>query len=214
MYYDYNTQRKKMALPEYGRNIQKMVDHLKTIEVREERSRAARTIIQIMGNINPQIREVGDFKHKLWDHLAIIAGFDLDINSPFPPPEVAKLVEKPKQVPYKQGDIRYLHYGRIIELMIDAASEMEEGEEKEYLTNLIVNQMKKSYITWNRGQVNDEVIIGDMKLLSGGKLKMTEGVKILEVKDLIPPVKKKPQQGKQHGKQQNKQYKKKGHSRH
>ena len=191
-----------------------MVDHIKTIEDREERSRAARTIIQIMGNINPQIRDVGDFRHKLWDHLAIIADFDLDIDSPYPAPEISKLKEKPKQVPYKQGDIRYLHYGRIIELMIDAASEIEDGDEKVYLTNLIVNQMKKSYITWNRGQVNDEVIIGDMKLLSGGKLKMTEGVKILEVKDLLPPVKKKQQQGKPHGKQQNRQYKKKGHSRH
>ena len=98
--------------------------------------------------------------------------------------------------------------------MIDAASEMDDGDEKEYLTNLIVNQMKKSYITWNRGQVADEVIIGDMKLLSRGRLKITEGVKILEVRELIPPVKRKPQ-GKPHGKQQNKQYiKKKGHSRH
>ena len=203
-----------MALPEYGRNVQKMVDHLKSIENREERNRAAKTIIQIMGNLNPQIRDMGDFRHKLWDHLAIIADFDLDIDAPFPQPEISKLTEKPKQVPYKHGDIRYLHYGRIIELMIDAASEMDEGEEKEYLTNLIVNHMKKSYITWNRGQVSDEVIIGDMKLLSAGKLKITEGVKILEVKDLIPPVKRKPQQGKSYGKQQNRQHKKKGQFRH
>jgi hypothetical protein len=215
MNYDYNTQRKRMALPEYGRNVQKMVDHLKTIEDREERNRAAKTIIQIMGNLNPQIRDIGDFKHKLWDHLAIIADFNLDIDSPFPLPEPDKFIEKPKRVPYKQGDIRYLHYGRIIELMIDAASEMEDGEEKEYLTNLIVNQMKKSYITWNRGQVSDEVIIGDMKLLSGGKLKITDGVKILEVRELVPPVKKKPQQGKSRGKQQNKQFiRKKGYSHH
>jgi len=204
-----------MALPEYGRNVQKMVDHIKTIPDMEERNRAARTIIQIMGNLNPQIRDIGDFKHKLWDHLAIIADFNLDIDSPFAPPERDKLAEKPSQVPYKQGDIRYLHYGRIIELMIDAASEMDDGDEKEYLTNLIVNQMKKSYITWNRGQVSDEVIIGDLKLLSRGKLKITDGVKILEVRELVPPVKKKPQQMKPHGKMQNKQFiKKKGHNRH
>lgn len=215
MNYDYNTQRKRMALPEYGRNVQKMVDHLKTIKDRDERNRAAKTIVQIMGNLNPQIRDVGDFKHKLWDHLAIIADFNLDVDSPYSPPEPARLNEKPKQIPYKQGDIRYLHYGRIIGLMIDAASEMEEGPDKEYLTNLIINQMKKSYLTWNRAQVSDEVIIGDLKLLSGGKLKITDGIKILEVKDLIPPVKKKPQQGKQHGKQQSKQFsKKKGHNRH
>jgi Domain of unknown function (DUF4290) len=215
MNYDYNTQRKRMALPEYGRNVQKMVDHIKTIEDREERNRAAKTIIQIMGNLNPQIRDVGDFKHKLWDHLALIADFDLDIDSPFPPPEPSKFIEKPRLIPYRQGDIRYLHYGRIIELMIDAASEMEDGEEKEYLTNLIVNQMKKSYITWNRAQVSDEVIIGDLKLLSAGKLKITDGVKILEVKELLTPSRRKPQQGKSHGKQQKKPYNKnKGHIRH
>jgi hypothetical protein len=214
MNYDYNTQRKKMALPEYGRNVQKMVDHIKTIEDRDERNRAAKTIIQIMGNLNTNIRDIGDFKHKLWDHLALIANFELDIDSPYPVPEASKFVEKPKQVPYRQGEIRYLHYGRIIELMIAAASEMEDGEEKEYFTTLIVNQMKKSYITWNRGQVADEVIIGDMKLLSRGKLKMTDGVKILEVKELIPSVKRKPQ-GKPHNKQQNKPFnKKKGYTRH
>jgi len=203
-----------MALPEYGRNVQKMVDHIKTIEDRDERNRAAKTIIQIMGNLNTHLRDVGDFKHKLWDHLALIASFELDIDSPYPVPEPSKFVEKPRQVPYKQGEIRYLHYGRIIELLIDAASVMEDGDEKEYLTTLIVNQMKKSYITWNRGQVADEVIIGNMLSLSRGRLKMTEGVKILEVRELIPPVKRKPM-GKPHGKQQNKQYvKKKGYSRH
>jgi hypothetical protein len=214
MNYDYNTQRKKMALPEYGRNVQKMVDHIKSIEDRDERNRAAKTIISIMGNLNPHLRDVGDFKHKLWDHLALIANFELDIDSPYPVPEPSKFVEKPKQVPYKQGDIRFLHYGRIIELMIDYASEMEDGDQKEYLTTLIVNQMKKSYITWNRGQVADEVIIGNMKLLSRGRLKMTDGVRILEVKELIPPVKRKPA-GKPYNKQQNKQYvKKKGYTRH
>ena len=214
MTYDYNTQRKRMALPEYGRNVQKMVDHIKTIEDRTERNRAAKTIISIMGNLNPHLRDVGDFKHKLWDHLSLIANFELDIDSPYPVPEPSKFVEKPKQVPYKQGDIRFLHYGRIIELMIDSACELEEGPKKEYLTTLIVNQMKKSYITWNRGQVADEVIIKDMKLLSKGKLLMTEGVRILEVRELIPPVKRKPV-GKPHGKPQNKNFiKKKGHSRH
>ncbi|MFH0843433.1 MAG: DUF4290 domain-containing protein [Bacteroidota bacterium] len=216
MSYDYNTQRKRMSLPEYGRNVQKMVDHMKIIEDRVERNRAARTIISVMGNLNPHLRDEGDFKHKLWDHLALIADFELDIDSPYLIPEPEKFVEKPKQIPYQQGNIRFLHYGRIIEIMIDAASEMKDGEEKEYLTSLILNQMKKSYVTWNRSQVPDEVIIGDMKLLSRGKLKITEGVKILEVRELLPPSpRKKPQQGKPHGKQQNKQFnKKKGYSRH
>ncbi len=213
MTYDYNTLRKRMALPEYGRNVQKMVDHIKTIEDREERNRAAKTIIQIMGNLNPHLRDEGDFKHKLWDHLALIADFELDIDAPFPPPEKTKLKEKPNQIPYRQDDIRFLHYGRTIESLIDAASEMKDGEEKEYLTTLIVNQMKKAYVTWNRSQVADEVIISDMIMLSGGKLKMTEGVKILDIKELLPQVKKKSQ-GKSYGKQQGKQHsRKKGHNR-
>ena len=217
--HDYNTQRKKMTLPEYGRNVQKMVDHIKTIDDREERSRAAKTIIQVMGNLNTHLRDIGDFKHKLWDHLAIIADFELDIDSPYPFPEIQKFNAKPNEIPYMQGEIRFLHYGRIIELMINAAIDFEEGEEKEYLTTLIVNQMKKSYITWNRSQVADEVIINDLKLLSRGKLEVTDGVKILETKELMPPPpKKKPQGkplGKNHGKPNNKQFnKKKGHGKH
>lgn len=215
MQQDYNTQRKKMALPEYGRNVQKMVDHIITIKDRDERNRAAKTIISIMGNLNPHLRDIGDFKHKLWDHLALIANFELDIDSPYPVPEPSKFVEKPKQVPYKQGEIKYLHYGRITELIIEAATKLEEGDEKEYLTSLIVNQMKKSYITWNKGQVSDELIIHDLEQLSKGKLKMTPGVKILEVKELMTAPKKKKPLGRQFNKPQNRsQNKKKGFSRH
>ncbi len=209
MNYDYNTQRKRMALPEYGRNVQRMVDHVKTLKDRDERNRAAKTVIQVMGNLNPHLRDIGDFKHKLWDHLSIIAELDLDIDSPYPAPEASKLVEKPNTIPYSQGNIRWLHYGRIIELMIKAACDLEEGEEKEYLTTLIVNQMKKSYITWNRSQVPDEVIINDMKLLSRGRLKMTEGVRILEVRELMPQPKKKPQGKPQHKQSNKQQYNKK-----
>ena len=213
MTYDYNTQRKRMALPEYGRNVQKMVDHIKSIKDTDERNHAARTIIQIMGNLNPHLRDVGDFKHKLWDHLALIADFELDIKSPYPTPERSKFQEKPHQIAYNQGNIRFLHYGKIVQMLIEEVSKKPEGEEKEYLTSLLLNQMKKSYITWNRGQVADEVIINDLQHLSGGKLKVTEGVKILEVRDLMPQKKKKPQ-GKQHGKQQNKHSgKKKGYNR-
>ena len=215
MTYDYNTQRKRMALPEYGRNVQKMVDHIKTISDRNERNRAAKTIIQIMGNLNPQIRDVGDFRHKLWDHLSLIANFELDIDSPYPVPEQSKFFEKPKPVEYKTGAIRFLHYGRIIQMMIDEVADKEEGEEKEYLTSLIVNHMKKSYITWNRGQVADEVIIGDLKQLSRGRLRITPGVRILEARELVPPVKKKSSMGKPHNKQSNKQFsKKKGYIKH
>ena len=207
MNHDYNTQRKRMALPEYGRNVQKMIDHIKTIEDRDERNRAARTVIQIMGNLNPHLRDVGDIKHKLWDHLAIIAQFELDIDSPFPPPEKEKLLEKPDKVDYMNGEVKYLHYGRVVEMMVEVAIEMPVAEEREYLTILIANQMKKSAAAWNRGNVSDDVIFKDLVELSGEKLSIPENTKLLDVKDLIGPKKKKPQK---HGGKQ----KKKHHSRH
>jgi hypothetical protein len=213
MLHDYNTQRKKMTLPEYGRNVQKMVDHVKTIEDKEKRNHAARTIIQVMGSFNLHLRDVADFKHTLWDHLAIIADFELDIDSPYPAPEVQKFNAKPNEIPYMQGGIKFLHYGRIVELMIEAAIALDDGEEKEYLITLIVNQMKRSYVTWNRNQVDDEVIINDLKILSRGKLAIPDGIKILETKELIPPPVNKKPQNKSHGKQNGKQFnKKKGYS--
>ena len=176
MNYDYNTQRSRMALPEYGRNVQKMIDHIKAIEDRDERNRAARTIIQIMGNLNPHLRDVGDFKHKLWDHLALISNFELDIDSPYPKPEPSKFTEKPRRVPYNQGPIRFLHYGRVIQDMVKTVSVMEDGEEKDYLVIMILNQMKKLYLTWNKAQVADETIISDLTHMSGGLLRVPEEI--------------------------------------
>ncbi len=194
-----------MALPEYGRNVQKMVDYVKTIEDREERTRAAKTVIMVMANLNnTHYKDEGDFKHKLWDHLALIADFDLDIDSPYPQPEQSKFQELPNQIPYTQGGVKFLHYGRIIELMITAAVDMEDSDDKSYLINLIANQMKKAYVTWNRSQVADEVILGDIKRLSLGRLEIPADIKILETKELLQTTKKK-QNNKNHGKQ-GKQY--------
>lgn len=203
MTFDYNTQRKRMALPEYGRNVLKMIEHIKSIKDEEERNRAARTIIQIMGNLNPNLRDVTDFKHKLWDHLMIIADFDLELDSPYPAPDRMKLVAKPNQVPYHNGEIRYAHYGRIISLLIEAASVMEDGEEKDYLTTLILNQMKKDYLTWNKGQVTDDLIIRDLIDISHGRLKAPENLKMLDIKDLLTAPKSKTQ-GRYMGRQQDK----------
>ena len=207
MNHDYNTQRKRMALPEYGRNVQKMIDFIKTIEDRDERNRAAKTVIQIMGNLNPHLRDYGDFKHKLWDHLAIIAQFELDIDSPYPPPEKEKLSEKPQKVEYKHGEVRFLHYGRVVEMMIEVAVEMADTKEREYLVILIANQMKKAAAGWNRGIVSDDIIFKDIIELSANKLSIPEGLKLMEVKELIGPKKKHSSKG---GKQQKKKY----HSRH
>ena len=193
MDYNYNTQRGKMVLPEYGRNIQKMVEYAIALEDREERNRAARAIISIMGNLNPHLRDVSDFKHKLWDHLAIMSDFKLDIDSPYETPIKEILFEKPKQVPYKNQAIKYMHYGKIIELLIEEAAKYEEGEEKDALVKLIANHMKKCYLTWNREVVTDEIIFEDLKKLSGGMIVVGEDMKLAESRDILARGKKKRQ---------------------
>lgn len=208
MNHDYNTQRKRMALPEYGRNVQKMVDHIKSIEDMDERNRAARSIIQIMANLNPNLRDTGDVKHKLWDHLAIIADFELEIDAPYPPPKKEVLAEKPARVAYQEGEVKYLHYGRIIEMLVEEASVMEEGKEKDYLISLIANQMKKAASAWNRGNVSDDVILKDLVILSGNRITIPPDLKLLEIRELLGPKKKKPVQ------KQSKQPRKKYQGRH
>jgi hypothetical protein len=183
---DYNTQRKHLVLPEYGRHIQQMVDQLLEVEDREERNKTAKAIIAVMGNMNPHLRDINDFKHKLWDHLHIMANFNLDIDSPYPKPEASVIYEKPKQVPYPSHPIKYKHYGRSISLMIEQAIEMEEGEQKDALTSLIANHMKKSYLIWNKDSVSDEDIIRDMAELSNGKLTLATGFKFNQVKESVP----------------------------
>jgi len=182
-----------MSLPEYGRNVLKMIEHIKTIKDPEERNRAARSIIQIMSNLNPNLREVTDYKHKLWDHLMIIADFDLNVDSPYPAPDRTKLDAKPNQVPYHNGEITYAHYGRIVPALIEAASVMDDGEEKEYLTVLILNQMKKDYVTWNKATVADELIIRDLSAISGGRLKAPENFRMPDIREILAPPKNKTQ---------------------
>ncbi len=191
MEYDYNSQRSRMVLPEYGRNIQKMVEYAVQLEDREERNKASRAIIAIMGNLNPHLRDVTDFKHKLWDHLFIISDFKLDIDSPYQKPTPEILFEKPKQVPYKNYDIRYKHYGKIIELLIKEATEFKEGEERDALIRLIANHMKKCYLTWNREVVDDRYIFDDLKTLSGGKIVVGDELKLADTRDILSKNKKK-----------------------
>jgi hypothetical protein len=185
MEYDYNTRRARLILPEYGRNIQKMVEHLLTIEDREERNRAARAVIAVMGNLNPHLRDVADFKHKLWDHLAIISDFKLDIDSPYETPTPELLAEKPKKIPYNQKPIRFKHYGHSIVLMIEKAVEMEDGEEKQDLVKMIAYHMKKSYLTWNREAVDDREILEDLATLSKNRLQLEPGMELPETRDIL-----------------------------
>jgi hypothetical protein len=195
-----------MALPEYGRNVQKMVRYIKNIEDKDERTRAAKAIIQIMGNLNPNLRDGTDVKHKLWDHLSVIAGFDLDVDSPYPPLKPEQFREKPAPVEYKKGEAKFLHYGRIIEMMVAEAIKMEDENDRNYLITLLANQMKRSSSSWNRGNISDDVIIKDLGELTEGKLVIPADIKLLDIKDLIGPKKKKKQYSKQHNKGSRKKY--------
>lgn len=169
---NYNSQLKPLVLPEYGRHIHQMVDHAMTLEDRDERTRAADAIVTVMGNLFPHLRDVSDFKHKLWDHLAIMSDFQLDIDFPYTLPERENFDSKPDPVPYSENRMAYRHYGRLIEEMVGKAVEMEEGELRDHLITLLANHMRKSLFNWNKDHATDERIQNDIYNLSKGKLKV------------------------------------------
>ena len=182
----YNTEEKKLVMPEYGRNIQNMVDYCITIEDREERKRCADTIINIMGNMFPHLRDVNDFKHILWDHLAIMADFKLDIDYPYEIVKKEDLYSRPPRIPYNNSRIRYRHYGKTLEKMIQKATEFEPGVEKDQLIKLLATQMKKSFLTWNKESVDDRKIFKDLDELSEGRIVLDEEVhKLAESRDIL-----------------------------
>ncbi|MBF90400.1 MAG: methionyl-tRNA formyltransferase [Flavobacteriales bacterium] len=178
---EYNTQREKLIISEYGRHIQKLVDHAANLNDRVERQKIAEGIIDLMGELNPHLRDVDDFKHKLWDHLFIMSDFKLDVNSPYEKPELEKLFEKPDPLAYPNSKIRFNHYGKVVEMMIEEASEMEKGELRDKLTLAIANQMKKSYVNWNRDSVEDKLIFKQLEQLSKGKLSLPEDTELASV---------------------------------
>lgn len=182
----YNTKEKQLLLPEYGRNIQNMVDYCVSIQDREERTTCANTIINIMGNMFPHLRDVNDFKHILWDHLAIMSDFALDIDYPYEVVKREDLHKRPPKLPYDQGSIRYKHYGKNLENMIREATHYEDGEQKEYLIDLLANHMKKSFLTWNKEVVDDAKIFKDLTQLSGNTIVLDEDShKLTESKDIL-----------------------------
>ncbi|MDR1632658.1 MAG: DUF4290 domain-containing protein [Dysgonamonadaceae bacterium] len=182
----YNTQEKHLALPEYGRNIQNMVNYCVSIPDREERTRCANTIINIMGNMFPHLRDVNDFKHILWDHLAIMSDFALDIDYPYEVIKREDLYVKPTKLPYSQGRIVYKHYGKNLENMIKKAKEYEDGELKDALIGMLANHMKKSFLTWNKEVVDDQKIFMDLENLSDGQIILNEDShKLTESKDIL-----------------------------
>lgn len=181
---DYNTDLTPLIISEYGRNIQKMVDFAITVEDKEERNKVARAIIDVMGQLNPHLRDVNDFKHKLWDHLFVISKFKLDVDSPYPKPNPETFTTKPKSVAYPRNNIRFKHYGKVVEDMIQKAIEMPEGDMKDAFVENIANVMKSFYITWNKDNVGDEVILEQLKMLSKGQVKLKEGVRLANKSDL------------------------------
>jgi hypothetical protein len=189
---DYNTQQKKMKLPEYGRSIHKMVDHIMLIENREERILAVKAVIDVMGMMYPYLRDIAEFKHKLWDHIAIMSDFKLDIDYPYDPPKPETFIEKPKLIPYTQSDIKYRHYGKIMENYINATAQLEvDNPAKVVNTEMLANQMKKSYLTWNKDAVEDSKILKDMVELSRGKLIPNPDTRLQEVTEILRPQPKK-----------------------
>lgn len=181
----YNTQKKKLILPEYGRNIQNMVGICLQLEDRKERTQCAYSIIDIMGNMFPHLRDVNDFKHILWDHLAIMSDFQLDIDYPFEVVTKEDLGSKPEKLEYSRPSMKFRHYGKTLEKLIKLASSYEEGDEREQLIWLLLNHMKKSYMQWNK-EVEDSKIFQDLYDLSAGKIdKRDSDLKLVDPKDVL-----------------------------
>jgi hypothetical protein len=212
---EYNSTREHLIIPEYGRNIQKMIEHLLTIEDRDRRTRMAHALISIMAQVQSQPKDAGDFRQKLWDHLHIISGLTLDVDSPYPAPNPETLNIKPERLPYAVKDLRFAQYGKNIENIIQKVIDYEEGPEKDALIRLIANHLKKSYLNWNRDSVSDELITDHLALLSGNKLKLSENARLLNTSDILarPPKKKFiPKQNGQNNNRPKKQNKNKGHN--
>ncbi|MFI1743113.1 DUF4290 domain-containing protein [Thalassobellus sediminis] len=167
---EYNTEREHLIIPEYGRHMQKMINHAKSRETKEEREKLAKAIISVMGNMQPHLRDVPDFQHKLWDQLFIMSNFELDVDSPYPIPTKEIYEERPEPLEYPQNFPKYRFYGNNIKTMIDVANTWEDGELKEALTYTIANHMKKCFLNWNKDTVEDEVIFGHLFELSKGKI--------------------------------------------
>ncbi|MFD2910176.1 DUF4290 domain-containing protein [Flavobacterium ardleyense] len=185
-YLEYNSQRTHLIIPEYGRHLQKLIDQATEIEDKEMRNKAAKYIISVMGALNPHLRDVPDFQHKLWDQLFIMSDFRLDVDSPYPIPSKDILTQKPERLNYPQNFPKYRFYGNNIKYMIDVANSWEDSDLKNALVLVIANHMKKSYLSWNKDTVADEVIFGHLLELSEGKFNLTNSnEELLNTHDLM-----------------------------
>lgn len=178
---DYNTGREKLSMPEYGRNVLKMVEELRAIEDKDKRSDQARAIIKVMEILNPQVHSQENFEQKLWDHLFMIAGFDLDIDSPYPCPVAEEFATKPMAIPMKDTKIKATHYGRNIEKIINLLCEEPDGEVKTEMIRSLAIYMRQQYLIWNKDSVADETIFNDIEKLSDYRLKVPEGINLSKI---------------------------------
>ena len=183
---EYNSERPHLIIPEYGRHLQKLINQAVAVEDRVERNKMAKYIIQVMGNLNPHLRDVLDFQHKLWDQLFVMSDFKLDVDSPYPILSREVLQMKPDKLEYPQAFPKYRFYGNNIKYMIDVANKWEEGDLKSALIKVIANHMKKSYLSWNKDTVKDDVIFEHLYELSDGKINLTESSEeLISTNDLM-----------------------------
>lgn len=199
----YNTERGRIIISEYGRNMQEMIRHLLEIEDRDKRTEAAHFVISVMAQMNPQVKQTDDYIHKLWDHLYIISDYQLDVDSPFPPPQPLTESTKPHHIDYQNHNIQYGHYGYYMAKMIEIASATEDEEMRQALAHSIANQMKRNYLEWSGNVVNDQQIITDLKTMSNGRLVLDEETKLNGTNEVLTkPVLSQKQNGKKKKKKQ------------
>jgi hypothetical protein len=201
---NYNTGKKRLILPEYGRVVHEMVVHCLTIEDRNERNRCAVTIVNHMAVIAPQRRDSSGSLSVFWDHLAIIAEFRLDVDYPCDIVKPEELNVRPQKIPYSCKQMRYRHYGKVVEDMIAQAVELPQGEERDRFAVLIANHLKKSYLIWNKDSVSDCKIFDDLRELSAGKLSLEESTcKLVETRELLSFMNNNPSSSSSSGKKSN-----------
>ena len=182
---EYKSSLNELILPEYGRNVQKLVENAVLIEDKEEREKYVEKIINLMGRMYPYLRDLRDFKHKLWDHLVIMSSFKLEVDSPYPKPDSATFSEEPEKISYKSKTYKYKHFGRNIVDMLNYAAGLEEGEEKVLLTALLANHMKKLYLTWSKDVVADDFIFQKISELTKGKLEVSKEIILSDSNKLV-----------------------------
>ncbi|MFA6334598.1 MAG: DUF4290 domain-containing protein [Bacteroidales bacterium] len=182
---DYNTQRSKLIMPEYGRHVQKMIKYVKEIEDRDKRNEQIRAVVGVMGILNPQLRDLSDFRHKLWDHVQIISDFEIDIDSPYPTPTKETFANKPSPIPLETTPLKAAHYGRNIQNMIEMVVQRPDDDTRRSMILILANYMRQQYLIWNKDTVSEETIFKDLKNLSEGRIIVPED---LHLSTAVPSV--------------------------